>query len=215
MAKQGIVAAKQKPPDQTVNRAILALLAVLSAAGFTPAGAAGLADAGAIPMARLTEALTDFAGSPANAQSLVEGLRNGTTITLMDPSNAPKSFTPVTKPMGWRDVRMALAIAQAELASAGIVQPTPIDIEAVLNGGTAGSGNTMTIFTGVLTQRSSGLAWQQIALAHNVNIDAPSTSVSRPGSADTAHAAALSNAPLRQGAVAAGASVRAVAAVVQ
>jgi hypothetical protein len=216
MAKQGIVAAKQKPPDQTVNRATLALLALLSAGGLMPMATAGpLADAGAMHMARLTEALTDFAGSPANAQSLVDGLRNGTAITLMDPSNAPKSFTPVTKPMSWRDVRVALVIAQAELASAGIMQPTPIDIEAVLNGGTAGSGNTMTIFTGVLTQRSSGLAWQQIALAHNVNIEAFSGSTSKPGSADTAHAAALSSVPIRQGAVTAGVSARAVAAVVQ
>jgi hypothetical protein len=180
-----------------------------------PAAAAGLGDAGAMQMARLTEALTEFAGSPANAQSLVEGLRNGTTITLMDPSNAPKTFAPVTKPMSWREVRIALVIAQAELASAGIVQPTPIDIEAVLNGGIAGSGNTMTIFTGVLTQRWSGLGWQQIALAHNVNIDAFSGSASKPGSADIAHAAALSNVPVRQGAVAGGASPRAVAAVVQ
>jgi hypothetical protein len=213
MLKQGIVAAKQKPPDQIVNRTTLALLAVLSTGGFMPAAAAGLPDAGAVHMARLAEALTDFAGSPANAQSLVDGLRNGTTITLMDSSDAPKTFAPVTKPMSWRDVRAALVIAQAELASAGITRPTPIDIEAVLNGGTAGSGATMTIFTGVLTQRWSGLAWQQIAVAHNVNIDTFSASASRPGSADIAHAAALSNVPVRQNA--AGASARAIAAVVQ
>jgi hypothetical protein len=215
MVKQGIVAAKQKPPDQIVNRATLTLLAVLSAGGLTPAAAAGLADAGAMHMARLTEALTDFAGSPANAQSLVDGLHNGTTITLMDSSDAPKTFAPVTKPMNWRDVRFALVIAQAELASVGITRPTPIDIEAVLNGGTAGSGATMAIFTGVLTQRWSGLAWQQIALAHNVNIDAFSAGASKPGSADIGHAAALSNVPVRQGTVAGGASARAIAAVVQ
>jgi hypothetical protein len=164
-------------------------------------------------MARLIEAFTDFAGSPANAQSLVEGLRNATAITMMDSGDAPKSFTPVTKPMNWREVRIALVIAQAELTSAGIAQPTPIDIEAVLNGGTAGSGATMTIFTGVLTQPSSGLGWQQIALAHNVNIDTLVASASRPASADIAHAASLGSASLRQGAVAA--SARAVAAVVQ
>jgi hypothetical protein len=195
-----------------VNRATLALLAVLSVA-FLPrvvlAGPAG--DAAALQMARLTEAFTDFAGSPANAQSLVEGLRNATAITLMDPSNAPKSFTPVTKPMNWREVRIALVIAQAELTNAGIAQPTPIDIEAVLNGGTAGSGTTMTIFNGVLTQKWSGLAWQQIALAHNVNIDTLVTGAGRPAGADIAHAVSLGSAPLRHGAV----SASAVAAVVQ
>jgi hypothetical protein len=138
-----------------VNRATLALLVILSVAFLPRVVVAGPAwDAGAVQMARLIEAFTDFAGSPANAQSLAEGLRNATAITMMDPSNAPKSFTPVTKPMNWREVRIALVIAQAELTSAGIAQPTPIDIEAVLNGGTAGSGATMTIFTGVLTQRA-------------------------------------------------------------
>ncbi|HSS69872.1 MAG TPA: hypothetical protein VLQ46_04360 [Casimicrobiaceae bacterium] len=197
-----------------MNRATLALLAVLSVA-FLPrvvvAGPAG--DTGAVQMARLTEAFTDFAGSPANAQSLVEGLRDATAITLMDPSNAPKSFAPVTRPMNWREVRIALVIAQAELTGAGIAQPTPIDIEAVLNGGTAGSGATMTIFTGVLTQRSSGLGWQQIALAHNVNIDTLVTGASRPAGTDIARAASLGSIPLRHGAVAA--SARTVAAVVQ
>jgi hypothetical protein len=197
-----------------MNRGFVALLTGLAAMVLAHAApAAPLADAA--QMARLVETFSDFAGSPQNSQNLVEGLHNGSPVTLMDPSNAPKSFAPVTKPMAWRDVKIALAIAQAELANAGIARPTPIDIEAVLNGGTAGSGATMTNFTGVLTQRWSGLAWYQIVLAHNLTPELLATSAAKSADADMAHAAALSSSPLRQVGVAAGATARTAAAAVQ
>jgi hypothetical protein len=197
-----------------MDRALLVLLAGFAAAVFAEAAApAPFSDAA--QMSRIVEAYSDFAGSAQNAQSLAEGLHNGTTVTLIDPSNAPRSFTPVTKPMGWRDVKVAIAIAQAELANAGIPGPTPVDIEAVLNGGTAGSGVTMANFTGVLTQHWSGLAWQQIVLAHNLNSDLLASSAMRPAPVEVARAAALSSAPLRQGVTAVPASARTAAAVVQ
>jgi|SRR6516225_9434322 hypothetical protein len=197
-----------------MNRAVVALLSVLAA--LTSGHAlASPPQTDAAQMARLVEAFSDFAGSPQNAQSLVEGLHNGTTITLMDPSKAPKSFTPVTKAMVWRDVKIALAVAQAELASAGIAEPTPIDIEAVLNGGTAGSGVTMTNFTGVLTQRWSGLAWNQIVLAHNLSPELLATSAGKPPNTDLARAAALSNSPFRQVGISIGATARTAAAAAQ
>jgi hypothetical protein len=197
-----------------MNHAFVALLTGLAAVAFAHAAPpAPLADTA--QMARLVETFSDFAGSAQNAQDLVEGLHNASPITLMDPSNAPKSFAPVTKPMAWRDVKIALAIAQAELASVGIAQPTPIDIEAVLNGGTAGSGATMTNFTGVLTQRWSGLGWYQIVLAHNLSPELLATSAGRPMNADMAHAAALNSSPVRQGGIAAGATARTAAAAVQ
>jgi hypothetical protein len=197
-----------------MNRAILALLAGLSA-GMLSGTATPAPFSDAAQTARLVEAFSDFAGSPQNAQSLAEGLHNGAAITLMDPSNAPHSFTPVTKPMGWRDVRTAIAIAQAELASVGIAQPMPVDIEAVLNGGTAGSGVTMTHFTGVLTQRWSGLGWHQIVLAHNLSPELVATSFIRLPRSEGIQAASLSSAPIRQGTIAAGATARAAAAAVQ
>ena len=197
-----------------MNRALVALLTALAVVAFADA-AASPPVADAAQMARLVETFSDFAGSLQNAQSLVDGLHNGTTITLMDPSNAPKSFNPVTKAMAWRDVKIALAIAQAELANAGIAEPMPVDIEAVLNGGTAGSGATMTNFTGVLTQRWSGLAWNQIVLAHNLSPELLATTAGRAANADMARAAGLSGSPLRQVGIAAGATARTAAAAVQ
>jgi hypothetical protein len=123
------------------------------------------------PMSRLVEAFSDFAGSAPNAQSLSEGLRNSSRIKLVDRNNVTTTFIPVTKPMSWDDVRIALSLARAELGSGDISSPTPSDIEAVLNGGTAGTGDLMINFTGVLTQRASGLGWDQIARAHSFELD--------------------------------------------
>jgi len=198
-----------------MNRAIVALLTGLAAVVTLSNAWASPPVTDAAQMARLVESFSDFAGSAQNAQSLVEGLHNGTTITLMDSSNAPKSFNPVTKAMAWRDVKIALAIGQAELASAGIAEPTPIDIEAVLNGGTAGSGVTMINFTGVLTQRWSGLGWNQIVAAHSLSPELLATSAGRPANADMARAAALNSSPFKQVGISAGATARTAAAAVQ
>jgi len=148
---------------------LIALLVVMLFMSY--ATAAPLSKANAVAMSRLVDAFSTFAGSPANAQSLVEGLHNGTAIILVGIDNAARRFSPATKPMNWDDVKIALALANAELGSADIFSPTPVDIEAVLNGGTAGTGDLMINFTGVLTQRASGLRWDQIARAHSFDID--------------------------------------------
>jgi hypothetical protein len=155
--------------------AVLASLAVIMATTFAVAGqvikTGSAIKVSSAPMSRLVEAFSDFAGSPLNAQSLAEGLRNGTPIRLVDPNNVATTFIPATKAMGWDDVKIALSLARAELGSGDITNPTPTDIQAVLNGGTAGIGDLMINFTGVLTQRASGLAWAQIARAHSLELD--------------------------------------------
>jgi len=134
-------------------------------------------------MARLVAKFSAFAGSTANAQSLVEGLRTGTAISLVDASNVTTTFTPATQAMGWGNVKIALALAQSELAKAGITNPTPADIEAVLNGGTITNGTTSPTFTGVLAQRASGLGWGQIAHADGLNLGKIVSAVSKPAGA--------------------------------
>jgi len=152
-----------------VSAAVLALLVAILLTRF--AVAAPLTKASSAPLSRLIEAFSEFAGSPPNAQSLAEGLRNGTRIRLVDPNNVATTFTPATKPMSWDDVKIALSLARAELGAGDIASPTPTDIQAVLNGGTAGTGDLMINFTGVLTQRASGLGWAQIARAHSFELD--------------------------------------------
>lgn len=165
-----------------VSAAVLALLVAILLTRF--AVAAPLARTDSAAMSRLIEAFSDFAGSPPNAQSLAEGLHNGTRIRLVDPNNVVTTFTPATKPMSWDDVKIALSLARAELGSGDIPSPAPADIEAVLNGGTAGTGDLMINFTGVLTQRASGLGWAQIARAHSFELDMLVSGASKTAPAD-------------------------------
>ena len=109
-----------------------------------------------------------FAGSTANSDALVTGLRNGTVVTLTstDPKGVTTSttFTPPTGKMGFGNVYTSLALAKQQLAGLGITQPTAQQLQAALVGGTVttASGQSTTL-TGVLQMRSQGMGWGQIA----------------------------------------------------
>ena len=126
---------------------------------------------------RIAAQFRGVAGSDANAIALVNGLRNGTAVTLTSTSTATVNGKPTTtttttavsvptKPMGWGNVRIALALAQAQLQQAGITKPTAAQLQIALDGGTLKSPNGTTTQTqGVLTLRASGMGWGQIAQA--------------------------------------------------
>ncbi|HVS27258.1 MAG TPA: hypothetical protein VHE58_08185 [Burkholderiales bacterium] len=65
---------------------------------------------------RLTKEFTEFAGSDANAEALVTGLRNGTEVTLDG-----TTFTPPTGKMGFGNVNIALSLARAEFTKLNII----------------------------------------------------------------------------------------------
>jgi hypothetical protein len=125
----------------------------------------------------LTSSFEDFAGSPENSAALVNGLRTGSAITLTDPNVPPGSttppatttFSPGTKPMGFGNIRIALSLARAQLASQGITNPTPIELQGALVGT---SGATGTATQGVLQMRASGMGWGQIANSMGVKLGA-------------------------------------------
>lgn len=120
---------------------------------------------------RMTASFANFAGSEENAASLVGGLRSGGPITLTgEPSRATSlNFMPPTHRMGWGNVRHALTLAQRELAAQGITQPTPAQLRTALLGGSVvgATGRTATL-PGILTLRSQGKGWGQIAHAAGV-----------------------------------------------
>lgn len=128
--------------------------------------------------ARMVSEFSAFAGSEANAESLVTGLRSGTPITLASPSSGGTvttlTFEPPTRPMGHGNVFISLALARQQLASYGITDPTPQEIQAALTGGTitTGSGATATTVTlkGILTQRAEGMGWGAIANANGMKL---------------------------------------------
>jgi hypothetical protein len=119
---------------------------------------------------RIVADFKSLAGSDANATALVTGLRNGTAITFTS-GGTTSTFTPATGKMGWGNVFISLALAQAELKAAGITSPTSDQIQAALNGGTVttSDGKTVTL-QGILAQRASGMGWGQIAKSAGINL---------------------------------------------
>ena len=124
---------------------------------------------------KISGTFNSFLGSDSNA--VVTGLRNGTPITLTTtrpaatPGAAPTVtttvITPPTGQMGHGNAFTSLALAKQQLGQLGISQPTPQQLQAALTGGpvTTGTGPTATTtqLQGVLTMRSQGMGWGQIA----------------------------------------------------
>lgn len=150
---------------------------------------------------RLADRYSTFAGSDANSTALVDGLRNGTSITLDSTStdgtsttSTPTTFQPATGKMGYGNVNIALALAEADLTKLGITDPTTAEIEAALNGGTVtlADGSTATL-QGVLALRAQGEGWGQISKTLGTGklgavVSASETSHSQAGAAHTDHA---------------------------
>jgi hypothetical protein len=133
------------------------------------------------PEARIISSYSDFAGSDANAQSLVAGLRHGSEITLAVPARSGQPgtatrFTAPTRPLDYGDVRIALALARTQLAQLGIDRPTPAQIKAVLAGEgiatrVSGQATTPFLLPGVLQLRAGGIGWARIANMMGVTLE--------------------------------------------
>ena len=114
------------------------LLAASLAASLVLASSAMAATAPANDTARIASQYSSWAGSQANAEALVNGLRNGTPVTLVttgaDRSMSLAGFTPAGS-MSSGNVNNALLNAQRSLTRAGITNPTAEQIQAALIGG--------------------------------------------------------------------------------
>lgn len=140
------VPAASEPPGMVAARAAFDVLA---------------RDQGAAQVnAQLVSAFSMLAGSSENAQGLVSGLRTGQQVTLTStaPAGSPV-YTTINPPAGgmsWGDVYITLALAQASLNQQGIMNPSGAQLGDAL--------------TGILTQRSGGAGWGQIAQALGVKL---------------------------------------------
>jgi hypothetical protein len=117
---------------------------------------------------RISGDFSGFAGSTANSDALVSGLRNGTAVTLTSTdakgTTTSTTFTPPTGKMGYGNVYTSLALAKQQLAGAGITDPSAQQLQASLMGGTVtNSAGQTTTMTGVLQLRADGMGWGQIA----------------------------------------------------
>lgn len=88
--------------------------------------------------ARLSSQYASWAGGKTNADSLVNGLRSGSSITLvtLSPNNTSSiaGFTAQTR-MSSDEVAASLAAAKRSLAGMGIRQPSADQIQAAMIGG--------------------------------------------------------------------------------
>ena len=145
--------------------------------------------AGAVTEQSLVQRYETLAGSADNAKSLVNGLRQKTEVVLVGPmlepppappptctpgtrfcKEAPASptptitdetikFVPATEAMGWGNVDIALALAEAHLKAKSVHTVKPRHLKAALEGGTAGN----VTFEGILAMRAAGAGWGDIA----------------------------------------------------
>jgi hypothetical protein len=155
---------------RNLSAAVLLALAPLAAAQTTevPPPNAGQA----LVAGRIAGYFTNLTGSRENSLALVNALRTGTSTTLVTttpgvdgapPTITETAFTPPTKPMGWGNVRILLALAQDQLARLGVTNPTNEQLLAALNGGDVTVDGTTTTLRGVLQMRAEGMGMGQIA----------------------------------------------------
>ena len=138
-------------------------------------------NAGAVTEHGLVQRYMTLAGSAENAKSLVNGLRAKDMIVLVGPSldgggnggctgrfckggssgNAVETieFVPATESMGFGNVDIALALAEADLKAKSVTTVKPRHLKAALMGGEAGGAS----FDGVLALRAAGSGWGEIA----------------------------------------------------
>ena len=125
-------------------------LAASLAASLAAASSAMAATAPTGDSSRIISQYSSWAGSRANSEALVNGLRHGTTNTLVttapDRSVSLAGFTP-EGPLGEDEISRALGGAQRALHRLGVVHPTAEQIQAALIGGdiALGSGRTQSL----------------------------------------------------------------------
>ena len=81
---------------------------------------------------KLVDEYKSRVGSEQNASSLVDGLRDGKTVTLKDKDGKTTTFTPPTGHMGNGNIEIALKLAYADLEKQGIKNPTNEQLKAEL-----------------------------------------------------------------------------------
>jgi hypothetical protein len=134
-------------------------------------------------VSRAVTQFSDVTCTEENARALMEGLRRGTAVTLTGEDGTTATFTPTGR-LGYGEAYLALALATEALKQNGITGcATPAQWRAVLLGGplsgstsastttTASSSSRATsTFPGILTLRTQGQGWGQIARTSQVQL---------------------------------------------
>lgn len=165
-----------------------------------------------VPQDRLADRYSTLVGSDAAAAELVGQLRSGgdfTTTSEVTTTNADgtKTTSTVTTtitnpngPMGWGEVNLTLALAQALVESGAAA-----DLQSALTGTTttvtnADGTTTTTTSGGVLAMRADGMGWGQIAQELGFNLGSLISAGARNARATEAQAAGAARGQAERGA---------------
>jgi hypothetical protein len=105
----------------------------------------------------------DFAGSVDNATALVEGLRTGGEVVMLERDETVVRFTSPLGPLGYGNISVALSLAQTNLAIYGLFEPGAHQIACALAGGEVLIEGEVLNLPGVLNMRAQGMQWSHIA----------------------------------------------------
>jgi len=106
---------------------------------------------------------TEFAGSVENATALVEGLRIGGEVVMLERDETIVRFGSPVGPLGYGNISVALSLAQTNLAIYGLFEPGAQQIACALAGGEVLIEGEVLNLPGILNMRAQGMQWSHIA----------------------------------------------------
>lgn len=106
---------------------------------------------------------TEFAGSVENATALVEALRIGGEVVMLERDETVVRFISPLGPLGYGNISVALSLAQTNLAIYGLFEPGAQQIASALAGGEVLIEGEVLNLPGVLNMRAQGMQWSHIA----------------------------------------------------
>jgi len=106
---------------------------------------------------------TEFAGSVENATALVEGLRTGGEVVMLERDETVVRFSSPVGPLGYGNISVALSLAQTNLAIYGLLEPGAQQIACALAGGEVLVEGVTLNLPGILNMRAQGMQWGHVA----------------------------------------------------
>ncbi|NUS38645.1 MAG: hypothetical protein HOQ02_06430 [Lysobacter sp.] len=135
-----------------------------------------------VPQSKLVDRYATAAGSTQAATDLIHALRTGTSFTASQQvtttdatgktttSTVQSSVANPAKPMGYGEINITLAMAQA-LVKSGAYPSLQAALTGTTTTTTATNGTTTTTTSGgILAMRAKGAGWGQIAKSFGLNI---------------------------------------------
>ena len=157
-------------PRLLVTACLLALSPAAWADDLGPTEGIGIS---ANTESKLISDFSAFLGGDEPAASVITGLRQGTAFSLEPPPTStettlvePVLIEPPTGSMGYGNVRITLKLAEGQLSSFGITNPTTEQLSAILLGGEI---DTVPV-DGILAMRAEGMGWGEIAHAYDTTV---------------------------------------------